>query len=205
MAKPYEDKAGSGMHWHVSMLDADGQNIFDDAEHAGSSVLKHAVAGLLDTMPEGMAFAAPNINSYKRFQPGIFVPMTKSWGYNNRSVAIRIPAGRSEDRRIEYRLPGADANPYLSLAALLAGIHHGLSGRLTPPKPIEGNGCDKPDNSLPLKLYDALNVLRSASVLPEYLGNEYCSVYAACKRLEMEEFYGGLSAKEFRWYLRADS
>lgn len=205
MAKPYDDKAGSGMHWHVSMLNADGQNLFDDAEHEGSRALKHAVAGVLDTMPEAMAFVAPNINSYKRFQPRTFVPMTRSWGYNNRSVAIRIPGGRSEDRRIEYRLPGADANPYLALAALLAGIHHGMTSRLTPPKPIEGNGCEKPDHSLPLKLYDALNVLRCASILPEYLGHEYCSVYAECKRLEMEEFFAGLSVKEFRWYLRPDS
>lgn len=205
MAKPYAEKAGSGMHWHVSVLDADGQNIFDDARSDGDEMLSRAVAGVLGTLPEAMAFVAPNINSYKRFQPGLFVPMTRTWGWNNRSVAVRIPGGAASDRRLEYRLPGADANPYLALAVLLAGIHHGISRKLVPPPASSGNASLEPDPDVPLKLYDALATLRSAAILPGYIGQEYCEVYAATKRLEMEAFLSGLSGKEFSWYLRSDS
>src|SRR5690606_20849771 len=132
-------------------------------------------------------------------------PMTRTWGWNNRSVAVRIPGGAASDRRLEYRLPGADANPYLALAVVLAGIHHGISRKLVPPPASSGNASLEPDPDVPLKLYEALAALRSAAVLPGYIGQEYCEVYAATKRLEMEAFLSGLSGKEFSWYLRSDS
>ena len=172
MAKPYAEKAGNGMHWHVSLTDEKGGNVFDQEPRSGGTALEHAVAGVLRTMHEGMAFIAPNVNSYKRFQPGLFVPMSRTWGYNNRSVALRIPAGNASDRRIEYRIPGADANPYLALAVLLSGIHHGLTEPSEPPPPSSGNEAANPDGGLPLKLYDALLALRKAKVLPEYLGRD---------------------------------
>ncbi|MEX0976120.1 MAG: glutamine synthetase family protein [Woeseia sp.] len=204
MAKPYADRAGSGMHWHMSLLNAKGQNIFDENNQRGAEALQHAVAGVLATLPEAMAFVAPNINSYKRFKPGLFVPMTRTWGYNNRSVAVRIPGGASGDRRIEYRIPGADANPYLALAVLLAGVHHGIAAKLKPSLPHDGNASTIRDPGMPLTLYDALNALRLAKVIPDYLGRDYCEVYAECKRLEMEEFLSDISAREFSWYLRPD-
>lgn len=204
MAKPYADRAGSGMHWHMSLLDATGRNVFDENEKRGAEALQHAVAGVLATLPEAMAFVAPNINSYKRFKPGLFVPMTRTWGYNNRSVAVRIPGGAGHDRRIEYRIAGADANPYLALAVLLAGVHHGIAGKLTPSHPHDGNASTIRDAGLPLKLYDALSALGIAKVIPDYLGRDYCEVYAECKRLEMEEFLSELSSREFNWYLRPD-
>ncbi|ANO53065.1 hypothetical protein BA177_07180 [Woeseia oceani] len=205
MAKPYKATAGSGMHWHVSLLDEAGNNVFDDGSEQGSSKLRHAVAGVLEVMPEGMAFFAPNLNSYRRFQPGLFVPMSRTWGYNNRSVALRVPAGKSEDRRIEYRVPGADANPYLALAALLAGMHCGLELCGEPTSPKTGNACVKPDAGLPLRLSDALRELNAAVTLPDYLGAEYCKVYAATKQLELDAFLSEISAREVEWYLRSDS
>ncbi|MEM8815916.1 MAG: glutamine synthetase family protein [Pseudomonadota bacterium] len=205
MAKPYTAAAGSGMHWHVSLLDADGNNAFDDGGARGSDTLRHAVAGVLETMPEAMGFYAPNINSYRRFKPGLFVPMSRSWGYNNRSVALRVPGGKSRDRRLEFRVPGADANPYLALAALLSGMHHGIDEKLAPVAASEGNACEERDDGLPLRLFDALQALDKAAILPAYLGADYCAVYAATKRLELDAFLEELSAREFDWYLRSDA
>lgn len=205
MAKPYAWAAGSGMHWHVSLLDSEGRNAFDETLPGGADRLRQAVAGVLRAMPESMAFAAPNINSFRRFQPGLFVPTTCSWGYNNRSVAVRIPAGAAADRRLEYRLAGADANPYLVLAALLAGMHHGIDGALSPPPPSEGSEVREADAVLPRRQHEALSLLRAARVLPGYLGREFCAVYAECKALETDAFLAEPSAREFAWYLRQDA
>lgn len=205
MAKPYAETAGNGMHWHISLLDGDGRNVFDDGSDRGSDTLRHAIAGVLETMPEGMALTAPNINSYRRFKPGLFVPVSRSWGYNNRSVALRVPAGAAKDRRVEYRVPGADANPYLALSALLAGVHHGIDNQLQAPQPAAKQPDNAVDAGMPRRLYDALQALDSASVLPEYLGHDYCAVYAEAKRLELDAFLDTISAREFSWYLRPEA
>ena len=206
MAKPYADTAGSGMHWHMSLLDESGCNVFDDdGGDDGSEILRHAIAGVLQTMPECMAYYAPNINSFRRFQPGLFVPVSRSWGYNNRSVAVRIPGGSPANRRLEFRVPGADANPYLALAALLAGAHHGIAAKLEPPPPSTGNACEAHDAGLPLRLDDALRCCEKAGTLADYLGADYCAVYADCKRLEFDEFLQEMSAREANWYLRPDA
>ncbi|MGH6885685.1 MAG: glutamine synthetase family protein, partial [Geminicoccales bacterium] len=139
MAKPYPDAPGSGMHLHVSVLDRDGENVFASEDALGNDALKQAVAGLLDTMPDGMAIFAPNANSYRRLRPELYVPMNATWGYNNRGVAVRVPVSGAADRRLEHRVAGADANPYLVAAAMLAGMLHGVEGRLVPPAPLAGN------------------------------------------------------------------
>lgn len=205
MAKPYAWAAGSGMHWHVSLLDGKGRNCFDETIPGGDQRLRQAVAGVLDTMPESMAFAAPNINSFRRFQPGLFVPTSCSWGHNNRSVAVRVPSGAAADRRLEYRLAGADANPYLVLAALLAGMHHGIDKNLSPPPPSAGSEERSDNVALPRRQHEALSLLRNARTLPEYLGHGYCAVYAECKALETDALLGEPFAREFAWYLRPEA
>src|SRR3546814_12324269 len=92
MAKPYLDRAGSGMHMHVSLLDAHGRNVFDGGADIASATLRHAIGGALEVLPEAMAFLAPTVNSYRRYLPDIFVPTQRSWGFENRSVALRVPA-----------------------------------------------------------------------------------------------------------------
>ncbi|VTR59412.1 Gamma-glutamylputrescine synthetase PuuA [Serratia fonticola] len=113
MAKPYEEHAGSGMHVHISMLDKQGNNVFADADGEDSTLLKQALAGMIALMPASMALLAPNVNAYRRFQAGMYVPTQASWGHNNRTVALRIPCGDRDSHRVEYRVAGADANPYL--------------------------------------------------------------------------------------------
>ena len=141
MAKPYGEEAGSGAHVHISLLDQQGRNIFssDDNDPLGTQALKQAVAGVLELMPASMAVLAPNLNSFRRFQPGLYVPMAPSWGYDNRSVAVRIPSGPNAARRIEHRVAGADVNAYLLLATLLGSVLHGLDSTSAPPPPIVGN------------------------------------------------------------------
>ena len=145
MAKPYEEHAGSGMHIHISMQNNRGENVLADASGEDSALLKRALAGMIDLMPASMALLAPNVNSYRRFQPGMYVPTQASWGHNNRTVALRIPCGDRHNHRVEYRVAGADANPYLVMAAIFAGILHGLDNDLPLQEEVEGNGRSRTD------------------------------------------------------------
>ena len=204
MAKPFLDETGNGMHVHMSLLDEHRVNVLSETESDtpfGSETLRHVVAGMQATLPESMAILCPNINSFRRFGPNLFVPVNRSWGFNNRSVALRVPAGPREARRVEHRVPGADANPYLVLAALLAGAHHGISGRLDPGPPAEGNACVHVDDDLPLDWRRALDRLQDARVLREYLGAGYVDLYCAVKRAERNRFLHAISRREYDWYL----
>ncbi len=201
MAKPYLDRAGNGMHVHCSLVDADGKNLFDDGGEGGTKLLRQAVAGLAQTMPEAMALFAPNLNSYRRYLPGSLVPMRASWGYNNRSVAFRVPAGEGKARRIEHRIAGADANPHLAVAAILAGMLHGIEGRLDPGPPAEGDVSAKIDPKLPFEWDTALSRLAAARILPDYLGADYLKLYVEAKRAEQRKFARIISPQEHEWYL----
>lgn len=204
MAKPYAERAGSGMHLHLSLGDGDGRNVFDDGDASGEAVLRHAIGGLLATLPEATAIYAPNRNSYRRFRPNLFVPTAPSWGYENRTAAVRVPLAQGPDRRLELRFPGADANPYLTLAAALAGVHHGLERGLDPGPPATGNAGRALDPLLPLRLRAALDALAAGTVLPDYLGRAYCDVYRLCKLGELERFEQTIGPREYDWYLLAD-
>src|SRR5262245_36799363 len=136
MAKPYENDVGSGLHVHVSLGDGRGGNLFADPE-TGEARLRSAIAGLQKLLPETLGFFAPNRNSFRRLG-GAFAPINRQWGEDNRTVAFRIPTDAGRGRRIEHRVAGADANPYLALAAILAGMHHGIAGGLEPEPPVVG-------------------------------------------------------------------
>jgi glutamine synthetase len=117
---------------------------------------------------------------------------------------MRIPAGGSENRRIEHRVAGADANIYLSFAAVLAGIHHGLSNELDPGPAITGNAYEQAGATLPNQWREALDGFAAAAVLPHYLGTEYQTLYHTAKTGELERFYEAVSPLEYEWYLRTD-
>ena len=205
MAKPYAEEAGSGMHMHLSLLDEEGRNVFagENGEPA-SERLKHAIGGVLKLMPDAMALLAPNVNSYRRFVPNYFVPTQRSWAFENRSVALRIPIGPDEARRIEHRVAGADANPYLVLASFLAGVHHGLVEGIDPGAPFEGNACTETDPGLPFRPRRALEVLKDSTVYAQYFGANYPALYAATKEAEYDAFEAEIPPHEFAWYLLAD-
>lgn len=204
MSKPYLESSGSGLHLHISLLDQKGRNVFDGGEERASETLLHAMGGILDLMPESMAILAPNPNAFRRFRPNIYVPVSRSWGYENRSTALRIPIGGGAARRIEHRVAGADANPYLVLATALAGLHHGITNRIDPGPPCPGNAGEQLDPGLPFRPLRALDRMAEGKVLPGYFGAEYLRTYVACKTKEVESFESHIGPVEYDWYLMAD-
>lgn len=201
MSKPFPEQAGSGLHVHVSIADDKGANRFAPGRKGGDALLGHAAAGLMATLAEGMAIFAPNPNVYRRFKANNFTPVTLDWGENNRSVAFRVPVSQAAARRIEHRASGAEANPYLVMAAVLAGIHHGIANRLDPRPMASGNAGAEVDPSLPMTLPDALRALRAATVLPQWLGRDYPAIYATVKEAEYAAFQATISKQEYDWYL----
>lgn len=202
MSKPFLQAAGSGMHVHVSLVDKAGKNIFGETGAKGELMLKHAIGGLQATMAESMAIFGANPNASRRYVPGNNVPMSTEWGHNNRTVAFRIPAGGPKARRIEHRVPGADANPYLAMAAILAGIAYGLEQKLDPgPAAETGDFKRPPDPRIPFKFPAALVRLAKAKILPTYIDPECLGLYVDARRAELEKFSDVVAPREYDWYL----
>jgi len=202
MAKPYEEYAGSGMHVHISMLDAADNNAFACDDGSNSPLMKRALAGMIDLMPASMALLAPNVNAYRRFLPDAFVPLQASWGHNNRTVALRIPCGDIDNHRIEYRVAGADANPYLVMSAILAGMLHGIDTQLPLPPAIQGNGHEAEGNPLPVRQSDALCEFEQSHALQKLLGERFAFVWHSCKHHELMHFERLITATEIDWMLK---
>jgi len=203
MAKPYSDFSGSGMHVHVSLQDKDGTNAFADADPKGNQLMRHAIGGLKATMAECMGLWAPNANSYRRFRAKSYAPVSATWGVNNRTVSLRVPAGGPETRHIEHRIAGADANPYLALAGVLAGIHHGITKELDPGPAVEGNGYDLPTEPFPLNWFRANEVLRKSAFARSYLGDFLVETFCTIKEAEADRFFAEPTPLDFDFYLRS--
>ena len=201
MAKPYPGQAGNGLHVHISLLDKKGNNIFAAENLLESETLRHAIGGVQETMSASMAFLCPNVNSYRRFGAQFYVPNAPCWGLDNRTVALRVPTDSPEAARIEHRVAGADANPYLLLASVLAGIHHGLTNKIEPDAPIEGNSYEQVEASLPSNLRDALRQLDDNEIMARYINPDYIDIFVACKESELAEFEHSISDLEYNWYL----
>jgi glutamine synthetase len=203
MAKPFGDLAGCGLHVHVSLADDAGRNLFEAEDPAGTPLLRHGIGGLIATMPESMAVFAPNANSYRRFRRLSYAPVAPTWGVNNRSVGFRIPAGPPASRHVEHRICGADANPYLAIATVLAALGLGIRERLDPGPPVTGNGYELPvDPRVPLDWHAALAAAERSTFLNEALGAEFMTVFMAVKRAECDRFNAEPSALDHAWYLK---
>ena len=201
MAKPFVDQSGSGMHIHISLLDNNGNNLFSTGDVQDNPILRRALSGLQTSMAESMAIFAPNINGYRRFRANESVPVSADWGINNRSVAFRIPPSDAINRRIEHRVSCADANPYLVLAAVLSGIHHGLINELELSQAFSGNAGSTISKNVPTTMWSALQKLQTARVLPAYLGDDYVSIYGQVKQAEFETYMNEIQPLEYDWYL----
>ena len=186
MAKPYPEYSGSGLHTHFSVLDAKGDNIFDSGGPKGTAVLRNAVAGCLSAMHDSALIFAPHANSYERLVPGKHAPTAVSWGYENRTAAIRIPAGNPSARRIEHRVAGGDVNPYLMLAAILGAALDGIETGAEPPAPVTGNAyaiADLPQ--IPISWEAAIDAFESSSIVPKFLHPELIRNLVLTKRQEL--------------------
>jgi glutamine synthetase len=204
MAKPFAKIPGSGLHIHVSLLDQEGNNVFAGESSDGpfSDTLRHAIGGLVKLMPQSMALFAPNANSYRRFQRGVFAPVDANWGVNHRAVSLRIPLSGDQNRRVEHRVSGADANPYLVTAALMAGLHHGITEKCDPGRMVKAREIIEEQVNLPVRWPLALDQFAAGTVLPEYFGERFCQVFAACRREEEERFHSEITNRDYEWYLR---
>ncbi|MET4695432.1 glutamine synthetase family protein [Endozoicomonas lisbonensis] len=201
MAKPYAEFTGNGLHIHTSLLDQFDRNVFSLGDGQDSDTLHQAIAGSLALMPDTVALLCPNVNSYRRMAPDMYVPLNASWGHNNRTVSLRIPFSDGGNRRIEHRLAGADANPYIALSVVLAGILYGIENKLTPPDAVTGNGLNQTHPVLPCRPAEALACLNNSKELPNYLSKEFLDTYVVLKQNELRQFEQHITRLEMDWLL----
>jgi gamma-glutamylputrescine synthase len=197
MAKPFTDLAGNGLHFHVSLQNKNGHNIFSESLEDSDSMMKQALSGLLTLMPASMAILAPNVNSFRRLRKRIDQPMFSSWGYNDRSVALRLPCCERINQRIEYRMAGADANPYLVMAMILSGILYGIENPVL-------YLTEQPNNSetfetIPLFQKEALESLKKSHYLSSLLGHDFLNLWTCCKMDELSKFETTVTNLEYTW------
>ncbi len=196
MSKPYLDAPGSGMHVHVSLYDEQGNNLLaaDDG-----MPLRHAVAGCLNWLPHCMPIFAPHHNAYRRYGSRVNAASRASWGYEDRDACVRIPDSDARNLRIEHRLAGADANPYLVLAAILSAMEHGLEQRAKPIAPLNENRQSGID--FPMDMLAAVAQMRHHPAVNAGLGEEFVMVYCENKRQDHLAFMEHINAREYRWFL----
>ena len=202
MAKPFGERSGNGMHLHFSVLDQQGDNIFNNGSDEGSDKLQHAIAGLLQAMPESMLIFAPNLNSYRRLLPGSHAPVSANWGYENRTVSVRVPDSPNVARRIEHRVAGADSNPYLVIAVVLAAALQGIEQQMTPPAAMAGDAysADDPGPALPTQWPDAIDAFESSALMKDLLGQQFVQVFTALKRQECMKLATHVTSVEHQTY-----
>ena len=208
MAKPFAEDAGNGLHIHMSLVDKHGNNYFSQGRESlatapFSARLRYAVGGLLQTMPEATAIFAPNANSYRRMRPENYAPVDTNWGVNHRAVSIRVPRSDKDNLRIEHRVAGADANPYLVAAAVAAGVHFGLQNKCDPGRMVEEREMATVTTRIPNRWHTALDRFSRSKILPEYLGKKYCKLYAINRRAEEKKYHNTINPLDFEWYLRS--
>ena len=198
MAKPFMLQPGNGLHVHVSLVDDAGRNRFGAA--GGEALLRHGVAGMQALLYDSFAFFAPNFNSQRRYL-GLFVPTSRDWANNNRSVAFRIPPGHGEARRIEHRVAGADASPHLTVAAILAALVHGVGNRLEATTPVDGRASAGGDPDFPGDLIVALDRLEQSAALGRYIPARFLKIYSESKRGEYLELLEDIFPREYDFYV----
>ncbi|WP_374574824.1 glutamine synthetase family protein [Phenylobacterium sp.] len=204
MAKPWGDRAGSGFHVHVSFNDKGGENLCASEDPQGSALLRHAIGGMRELLGEAMAILAPNANSYRRFRANSYAPVAPTWGVNNRTVSLRVPAGPAHTRHVEHRVAGADANPYLVLAVLLASAHYGITNKIDPGPAVVGDGyaaAAQSKSSLPTNWFSAVDLFDQSEVLREYLGDRFVDMFVSVKRTEQARFFEVITPLDYDWYL----
>ena len=201
MAKPMSHEPSSSMHIHQSVLNSEtGENIFSDTKGDETKEFYAFIAGLQKYLPNVTCIMAPYVNSYRRYSKRTTAPVNLYWGYDNRTVGLRIPNSDPKGRRVENRIPSSDANPYLAIAASLACGYLGLTNQLTPDKPREDN-CNTLQEGLPRNLLDAIGLLPDCNDLFPILGEKFIYTYRAVKLEENETFMSVISPWEREYLL----
>ncbi|MDH3474853.1 MAG: glutamine synthetase family protein [Rhodospirillales bacterium] len=196
MAKPMQGEPGSSMHIHQSLLDSKGgANLFSHKNGADTKLFLHHIGGLQKHLPSAMPLLAPNVNSYRRLTPESDAPINTHWGYDNRTTGLRVPHAEPAARRVENRVAGADANPYLAIAASLACGYLGMVDKLDPRPPVEGSAY-RLAHSLPRTLYDALSRFNASKGLKSVLGETFVDAVTIVKDRELLAYQQVISSWE---------
>jgi glutamine synthetase len=187
MAK-FNEREGNSCHIHLSIRDEEGRPVFaGDREHGFSEIFEQFVAGQLAGLRDLSYFFAPNINSYKRYQPGSFAPTAVAWGLDNRTCALRV-VGHGPSLRVENRVPGGDVNPYLAAAAMIAAGLHGIENQLELPPPFGGNAYTAGFEHVPTTLAEAGDLLQGSKLARLALGDAVVDHYVNAARVEVAAF-----------------
>jgi glutamine synthetase len=198
MAKPYLALPGSAMNVRIGLEHRAGGNVLGAGKE--SELLRAAVGGLQAVIAESIALFAPNANAYRRFLAGSLA-CNRRWGVNSSSTILNAAQSGAGVKHIGHLLAGADANPYLAIAAVLTGIHHGIAEGLDAGPPFEGDATAFVDQTIPLAIDAALVALENGSILREYLEPAYVDLYCATKRAELDRFRNHIPAHEYDWYM----
>jgi glutamine synthetase len=202
MAKPITDQPGSAMHIHQSVVDIKtGKNLFSNADGSMSQLFMNHIGGLQKYIPELLPLFAPNVNSFRRFLPDTSAPVNVEWGEENRTVGLRVPEATPQNRRVENRLAGADANPYLVLAASLLCGYMGMVEDLKPSAPVKGRAYERRNLRLPITIEHALERMEACKDAEKYLGEKFMRGYVAVKRAEHENYKRVISSWEREFLL----
>jgi glutamine synthetase len=201
MAKPIQGQPGSAMHIHQSLVDRKtGQNVFSGADGSETEAFRHFLGGMQRHVPNALVMFAPYVNSYRRLTQAASAPVNNKWGYDNRTVAFRVPRSDPAARRVENRIPSSDANPYLALAASLACGLIGMTRKIEPDAPILTT-ANEDEIDLPRGLLEAVDLFEADEALRDILGQAFVSTYAAIKRAEFETFMEVISPWEREYLL----
>ncbi|MER6435092.1 MULTISPECIES: glutamine synthetase family protein [unclassified Streptomyces] len=199
MAK-YDEREGNSCHIHLSLADADGTNVMaGSAQDPGgmSETMRRFLAGQLAALRDFSLLYAPNINSYKRFQPGSFAPTAVAWGYDNRTCALRV-VGHGRSLRFENRLPGGDVNPHLAVAGLVAAGLYGIEQKLELPEACTGNAYTAAYEHVPTTLREAAELWENSPIARAAFGDEVVAHYRNMARVELEAFDAAVTDWELR-------
>jgi glutamine synthetase len=206
MARRHPESQGCGAHINLSLKDkATGEGVFHDpdAEHRMSPIMRHVVAGLLAYVPELFLMLAPHLNSYKRFRPGLFTPLTNTWAINNKTVAFRVINITPAATRVEFRVAGADVSPHIALTAVLMAARLGIEGKLELAPPVEGNGWaveDAADAKFPLTFAEAIDRFERSEIAREFLGNGFVDAFVGDRRWEIDQLANTVTDWELRTF-----
>jgi glutamine synthetase len=191
-----QHQPGSAMHLHHSVVDiGTGDNLFANADGSNSAMFEHFVGGLQKFLPQITPLFAPNVNSFRRMRPSFSAPINLQWGYDNRSCGLRVPISERQARRVENRLPGADANPYLAIAASLIAGYAGVKQKLKPAPMVVGNAY-RHARTLPRTLEEALDRFNNCTEIRNLLGDSFFRVFSLIKATELDAYQAVISSWE---------
>lgn len=201
LAKPYLDDAGNGLHIHLSVLDGDGRNMFDDGGVLGTDALRHGIGGCLAHMPASTLIFAPHGPSFDRFVDAAHAPTGVAWGYDNRTVAVRVPNSPPIARRIEHRVAGGDTNPYLLFAVILGAMLEGIDQHSDPGAPVAGNAYATDLAQIPSTWESAIAAIENSDGIARILPVSLIQYFVGTKRQELRKIAEMSDADRRAFYL----